>query len=603
MKKGRRFGAMTLLAAQVLLMLFVTSCRKDEIENHTNLPHTGGNTSYVSAGAIGAVYDVNQHAVANAEVSLGGVKTTTDANGLFQIHDVSVPSNRAMVMVKKPGYFKAFRAFIPKEGASQTVYLTLVENTPAYTVDAQSGGDVNLTNGSGLSFPSSSLVYANGNNYTGTVNIAVQYLAPGDEHFGDLIPGDLAAERADGSEAQLESFGMLNVELTGTSGQPLQVKEGKVVTLTVEVPAALQASAPSTIPLWYFDESLGIWKEEGQATLQGSAYVGNVKHFTWWNCDQPYAPAIIRGRVLDCQGNPVEGAEIKRTDFGITGGTTNGKGEYEVRFPVGMTLDIYAYAWGSSSQTVVVGPLNENEVYTLPDLIISDCPAIIRGKLTSCAGLPVDGTVYFVYDYDPQVSSSHPVMTVHTQNGEYLAQTKPNGNCKITGYTVTGEVSQTMAITTGAAGTVTNVGDLSACITQTDNSFMIDGGVYNHQKIVLIPDYGNDPTATARITTGLTDISVYDPISRNSIFLRIYNNAAGTYNSVNNECVAYFNLADISNENDTVLFTGEDITVTIDQIPQVGDMMYGTFYGTFKNHKDGSMSTISDGQFAVIRKQ
>jgi hypothetical protein len=46
-------------------------------------------------------------------------------------------------------------------------------------------------------------------------------------------------------------------------------------------------NAPATIPLWYFNDTLGIWKEEGTATKQGNNYVGSVSHFSFWNCDVP----------------------------------------------------------------------------------------------------------------------------------------------------------------------------------------------------------------------------------------------------------------------------------------------------------------------------
>jgi hypothetical protein len=47
-------------------------------------------------------------------------------------------------------------------------------------------------------------------------------------------------------------------------------------------------TAPDTIKLWYFDEEVGYWKEDGEAVKVGNKYIGEVTHFTWWNCDVPF---------------------------------------------------------------------------------------------------------------------------------------------------------------------------------------------------------------------------------------------------------------------------------------------------------------------------
>ncbi|MBC7643215.1 MAG: hypothetical protein H7174_12930 [Flavobacterium sp.] len=42
------------------------------------------------------------------------------------------------------------------------------------------------------------------------------------------------------------------------------------------ITAAQLSSSPSSIPLWHFDENLGIWLKEGTATKVGSTYQGSV---------------------------------------------------------------------------------------------------------------------------------------------------------------------------------------------------------------------------------------------------------------------------------------------------------------------------------------
>ncbi|MER3463504.1 MAG: hypothetical protein C4329_02890, partial [Chitinophagaceae bacterium] len=45
------------------------------------------------------------------------------------------------------------------------------------------------------------------------------------------------------------------------------------------------------------DETSGIWKEESTATKQGNVYVGDVKHFSFWNC-YVSANAVILSMTL-----------------------------------------------------------------------------------------------------------------------------------------------------------------------------------------------------------------------------------------------------------------------------------------------------------------
>jgi hypothetical protein len=99
------------------------------------------------------------------------------------------------------------------------------------------------------------------------------------------MPGDLVGLNENNERGALGSLGMVAVELVSASGDPLQVKEGKKVTMKVNVPAAMLATAPATIPMWYFDEARGYWTREGSAELQGNQYVTEVPHFSFWNCD------------------------------------------------------------------------------------------------------------------------------------------------------------------------------------------------------------------------------------------------------------------------------------------------------------------------------
>ena len=130
-------------------------------------------------------------------------------------------------------------------------------------------------------------VKEDGSNYTGTVKVHLHHLNPIDENMSDQMPGMLYAENSDGEERMLQTLGMLSVELKGSAGEDLNISTGSSAKITIPLDPSLLPIAPSTIPLWYFDEENGYWKEEGEAVLIGTNYVGTVTHFSFWNCDIP----------------------------------------------------------------------------------------------------------------------------------------------------------------------------------------------------------------------------------------------------------------------------------------------------------------------------
>ena len=76
------------------------------------------------------------------------------------------------------------------------------------------------------------------------------------------------------------------------SGEKLQLKTGKTAEIAAQIPAKILGEAPSEIAMWYFDNGLGLWKEEGKAKKENGKYIANVSHFSCWNYDY-YLPSII----------------------------------------------------------------------------------------------------------------------------------------------------------------------------------------------------------------------------------------------------------------------------------------------------------------------
>ncbi|NRB46786.1 MAG: hypothetical protein HRU41_03870 [Saprospiraceae bacterium] len=278
-----------------LCLIFLGSCKKDSIVTTTTEGQPPAPKITIESTIRGLVLDRQGFPLENATVQWGNEQTETDEDGLFTIDDL-VNGEQAVLKVTKDGYFDAFQTVLP---IAETILKTRVQLTPrllSATFEASQGGQLELPNGSAVSFAADSFVDDQGNAYAGNVNVFASYIDPTDPELDEIMPGNLQALNQDGENQTLQSFGMINVQLESSSGGSLQISSP--AQLTMPVPAALLSQAPQSLPLWHFDENSGLWMEEGSADLVGNNYVGNVSHFTFWNCDVPYDLVELSGSFL-----------------------------------------------------------------------------------------------------------------------------------------------------------------------------------------------------------------------------------------------------------------------------------------------------------------
>lgn len=312
MKKNFLFKAFGVLT---LALLVLNSCKKDEPTAADPIVTPNNYTPPAvtfSAPIQGFVVDEGGNAVNGAEVKTGTKTTITDKNGYFKIDAAPFTGDFCYIKAVKKGFFTGSTTIHGQAGSDYAAELVMVSQNNVISFPAAQGKNISLQGGAEVNLPANSFITSTGKSYTGNVNVAIMHIDPAAKKFSSLIPGgDLRAFDANGQNVQLYSYGMLNVEMRDDAGNLLQLASGTKSILTIPVPASTVATAPSTIPLWYFDEDKGIWIEEGSATLQGTKYVGTVSHFTPWNIDKPYPPAIVEGKVVDSDGNPMGGVTIK----------------------------------------------------------------------------------------------------------------------------------------------------------------------------------------------------------------------------------------------------------------------------------------------------
>ncbi len=392
------------------LLLFFFSCKKNidhNIDPNTTPPDL---LTKVISSVSGFVTDENNDAVLGASVKIGTVNTTTDKYGFFEVKNVEVVKTAAVVTVTRAGYFSGIKTYIAKEGKAAFFRIKLLPKTIAGTIDAGPGGAVSLSNGLNISLPAGAVKDAvTGASYSGTVNVAAQYIDPTSDEIHKIMPGDLRGINSEGFMKGLISYGMMAVELTGAAGQLLQIADGKKATITSPVPATISSNAPSSIPLWYFDENNGLWKEEGTATKIGNSYVGEVSHFSFWNCDVPnsYVNFDCTLLVLDpASRQPLPFVLVKISLAGNPAfcayGYTDAEGYVGGFVPDNESLIMNVYAEGNCaggllySQSFSTSNINVSLGDITVNNITDETIANLSGTVTDCNNNPVNNGYIFM---------------------------------------------------------------------------------------------------------------------------------------------------------------------------------------------------------------
>ncbi len=388
------------------LSFLVLSCRKDIEDQIVIKEDPPTPVVNVYGNIFGLVVDDNNDPVPNAEVTYKNEIIITDENGLFLFKNVKMNAKGTYVQVEKQGFFTGSRRIYPAPNTTNYMKVKLLEKIIVGTVSAQNGGSLALQNGAKIQLPANGIVDAFGDIYNGSVNVAMQWLDPTAADLPQIMPGSLEATDAENERVLLQSYGMLAVELESSNGSALNLGNGGVATLTFPVPGEIIGSAPTTIPLWYFDEVEGIWKEEGSAQLIGDEYIGEVSHFSFWNCDAPFPLIELSGCFEGAEGIQLSNTqvEVEVISTGLSSfATTDDKGCFSGLVPLNEVLRIKLIGLcGTLLYEAEIGPFESDTDLGIIDLsIFNDSNVIsVQGTLVDCDGLPLNDGILRINSND-----------------------------------------------------------------------------------------------------------------------------------------------------------------------------------------------------------
>lgn len=579
-------------------LLLLSSCGKDDpitqitppdvtvvIDEVGVLENYEPTVTPVTGSVDGFITDENGDAIPTATVKLGNLTTTTNLDGHFDFLNVEMNKAGTIIQVIHPGYFDGSRRFNPTGTGVDRVRIQLLQKVFDQSVDGATGGAISIPGANGtIDFPANSIVDANGDTYTGTVDIAVKYLDPTAEITSQQMPGDLFGVTQDLEEQILASYGMIAVELVDVNGNPLNLGEGTPATVTAPVPANLLGNAPATIPLWSYNEAFGVWAEEGEATLVNGKYVGEVTHFSWWNFDVPGNYQDLTITLVDQNGNPLANHILKLTSttFGTAYGTTNSIGESSGQVPAGEVIDLSVTLPNcvGALHNQNIGPFpNPTNTITITATISPSQTTTITGNL-DCNGTAINDGVMKI-DVDGEIEYFY---GINTNFSKTLTTCTPG--IPFTVKLLDPASGQESIPYTGTTGTTNSLGTVDACQNNLSEFLLLNLDGTSHLLLSVVDSSGVSGVGTSTF-------NAYSPIPNGSlrVIVTFEGDTPGSYAGQNSVYVRKI-------ENGMTTLWGSDIMTNFDVTTHNSVEMIGSFSGVVQEHVSNTPITIS-GSFDV----
>jgi hypothetical protein len=581
-KRNLLIVALSLLVSSVVFY----SCQKELSTENGGTPIVITNQTSVE----GRVTDESNMPVAGAKVKAGINTTQTDKNGMFKIDNAVFTTSETFVTIEKPGYFKGSRNFFSRSGSNNFVRIQLLRKSISARISSATGGDADMRgNGGSVHFDANSFVTESGAPYNGTVLVATQYIDPSAANVNMQMPGDLRGINTAGENIGLKSYAMAAVELTGESGQKLQIKPGTKATLSLNIPASLLATAPATIPLWYFNDSTGLWKQEGTAVKNGGNYEGDVAHFSFWNCDDPYYFVKIKMHVINGAGQPLIGAKVQITSTtrgGTTYDYTDNNGYVDGYVPKNETLQLQVFnSCNQAAYTANIGPFTADA--DLGNITLTQSTTTVYGMVVNCSSQPVaDGYVQIILNGNTEFAG--------ITNGNFSSTflNCPGNNSMLIIAVDNSSLQQSTASTVAVSSNNINLGQLKACGVSANTFFnlTINGTVLSGNT----PDfyrYGWKDDST-NIYSGTVDYlyAAYDSTVTKYIYFGLslpYNNIFTVPSLYNNFYMGYSGITNSAEEYELEPLDTLAQKIRFTEYGGLGQFIAGDFTGQLKRYKYG----------------
>ena len=374
------------------LLLLLTACYQDDVSVTINDTGDPPPPTVIRTTFTMVVVDGRGNPIDDATIDgLDGAVDVTPT-GELRINSANLSSEGTLVTVSSPGTWPERRLLVPAGDGQLLETFVLEEKVKAGSIDPTTGGRIDLAENFSVEIPANAVVTtADGAAYTGPVEVFINHDAPEDGAEMLNSPGNALAVMPDGSMANLESYGMMDIALETPAGAPLELSADNPAEVRMPLLATTTPDAPPTVPFWVLDPN-GFWQDAGIATLGDNCYVVYVNVSGGYNCDIPRPAARVCGRLVDANGYPLTHTAYA---FHIAEGwscwnaRTDCNGEFCALIAAEAALNIYVTDSCSGEALVVPVPaLAANEFLELGDITLELPSVAFPIEVSGCTGDP-----------------------------------------------------------------------------------------------------------------------------------------------------------------------------------------------------------------------
>nr|AQQ74600.1 hypothetical protein [uncultured bacterium] len=442
-----------------------------------------------TAWVTGYVLNDSLKPLVNVPVRLGGQTVLTSAIGYFFFEVTPIASSRQVISVSKPGYLSSQRAVhLSDTRQAHTVFVLDAEAQPLSFHTVQG---IHISNRyMRVHIPEGDLQDAQGDDYAGDVRVYVYGHTPAETSFGHKMPGgDFMGRDTSGNDVSLLSQGFMYAHLEDLSGNPLQLHPDRPATLEFHIPQEQIGALSSVmeVPLWHYDTTQALWIQEASAERIGTMLVGQVSHFSFWNCDAPLPPAFAKGKFyLVCGPDTL----VTQSSITMRSGPRTENSAHDGTFfvPVPATAPSpFSFSVGADVFTIPAPA--PGQIYDLGNLYINGSeyvPAVVANHATMKTSLTLPGTYvidisafpptpYYSYSLNGlnyQTSSRFDGLNSYVTDSAYIKYTGPDCGTGISKVKINKQFSNQFCHATSYSG-VFSVADALALEAQGNQTSYI----------------------------------------------------------------------------------------------------------------------------------
>jgi len=274
----------------ITMVFIISSCDSNETSGSEST--TAQDTNNVTV----LVKSYDGALLTGVTVSVDETSGVTDSEGKAQLNiETSEDQQQIIVNASEDGFITQSVVIAKLDETTVQILMRTVEETISITNIEDEQIITGEKLGSQISLPTNALINTDGDVAEGNVTLQ---LTPWDVQNTDITAmlGNGQAINDNNENVELISAGMISIDFSDSDGNHLQLASGTTADIQMDLTQTSinnqTLSAGDTIPLWHFDETKGLWIEEGEGTViesdtssTGLAISATVEHFSTWNWD------------------------------------------------------------------------------------------------------------------------------------------------------------------------------------------------------------------------------------------------------------------------------------------------------------------------------